>query len=152
MFQERLSTCSNLTKRGIIMISEFCPLCNDTFESENHVFLSCQITSPLLIDFCNWWGASISGPTSLHALHSWGSSLGLKGNKLTGFRTAVYALCWCIWKFRNSKVFQRPYHCSLDIIGESESLAFFWLNSRGKLGRKLNWVNWISSHLDAIPV
>ena len=85
LFQERLPTCSNLTKRGIIMISEFCPLCNDTFELESRVFLSCQITSPLLIDFCNWWGASISGPTSLHALHSWGLLWGWKGTSLPAF-------------------------------------------------------------------
>ncbi|KAJ9560595.1 hypothetical protein OSB04_005755 [Centaurea solstitialis] len=138
--QKRLATLCNLFYRGISIDSLCCFLCKSCPESEEHLFGICTIFRAILISFASWWGVDASLVNSSDSLFSWGCNLGFNGKVLIAFNTTLYALCWVVWKLRNSIAFPSGDNPSSDHIGLIQSLSLFWLNSRGKFiqARELN--------------
>ena len=148
----RLATLSNLIQRGTLVESDFCYFCNDEVETEDHVFARCQSTKRLVMDFCRWWNVPLMDFSSASDLINLGEQLHFNNRKLEGFLAALFALLWCIWKARNSLAFPDGNPSVLDILGESQSTSFCWINSRKKWGRKLIWSNWVCSPYEEIPL
>ena len=145
--QKRLASLCNLFYRGISIDSLCCYLCKNSPESEEHLFGLCEVFRSLLNSFAGWWGVDASLVISIDSLFSWGYHLGFKGKVLTVFNTALSALCWVIWKLRNSIAFPSGEKTSNDWIGMVQCLSTFWLNTRGKMIRKLNWIGWCCNPL-----
>nr|GEX19049.1 RNA-directed DNA polymerase, eukaryota [Tanacetum cinerariifolium] len=50
-----LPTRHNLSRRGILLDSVLCPLCDAAVEDSQHVFFSCDIAQDVFRSICRWW-------------------------------------------------------------------------------------------------
>ncbi|KAJ0547568.1 hypothetical protein HanRHA438_Chr08g0358371 [Helianthus annuus] len=53
----------------------------------------------------------------------------------------VIVTCWCIWKFRNTKIFFNGRGNSDEIYGDVRTLDFLWLKCRSKHSN-IVWKDW----------
>ncbi|GJR41167.1 RNA-directed DNA polymerase, eukaryota [Tanacetum coccineum] len=51
----RLPTRVNLSRRGVLLDSHLCPLCNAAMEDVQHVFFQCDVARVVLRKICRWW-------------------------------------------------------------------------------------------------
>ncbi|GKG16351.1 RNA-directed DNA polymerase, eukaryota, partial [Tanacetum coccineum] len=51
----RLPTRVNLSRRGVLLDSHLCPLCNAAMEDVQHVFFRCDVARVVLRKICRWW-------------------------------------------------------------------------------------------------
>ncbi|XP_071695506.1 uncharacterized protein [Rutidosis leptorrhynchoides] len=104
---ERISTRSNLMKRGIAPPSVNCPFCDNGVEDSEHLFCNCGLTKPLWCGFMSWWGISGSVPTGVISdITDSCFDLGSADSNLARL-AARYVLLWATWKWRN-KVIHAP--------------------------------------------
>nr|GFA75973.1 hypothetical protein [Tanacetum cinerariifolium] len=52
---DRLSTRGNLIVRGLVMDSVMCPICNQSNEDSQHLFLTCDLAKHISQKICCWW-------------------------------------------------------------------------------------------------
>ncbi|GJU33061.1 RNA-directed DNA polymerase, eukaryota [Tanacetum coccineum] len=52
---DRLLTRVNLSRRGVLLDSHLCPLCNAAMEDVQHVFFRCDVARFVLRKICRWW-------------------------------------------------------------------------------------------------
>ncbi|GJZ74655.1 RNA-directed DNA polymerase, eukaryota [Tanacetum coccineum] len=45
----------NLSRRGVLLDSHLCPLCNAAMEDVQHVFFRCDVARVVLRKICRWW-------------------------------------------------------------------------------------------------
>ncbi|GJZ43027.1 RNA-directed DNA polymerase, eukaryota, partial [Tanacetum coccineum] len=50
-----IPTRVNLSRRGVLLDSHMCPLCNDAMEDVQHVFFRCDMARVVLRKICRWW-------------------------------------------------------------------------------------------------
>ncbi|GJT97365.1 RNA-directed DNA polymerase, eukaryota [Tanacetum coccineum] len=50
-----LPTRQNLIRRGVVLESDVCPLCEDSVEESQHVFFQCSIAQCVIYRICRWW-------------------------------------------------------------------------------------------------
>ncbi|GJU56595.1 RNA-directed DNA polymerase, eukaryota [Tanacetum coccineum] len=55
MESSRLPTRVNLSRRGVLLDSHMCPLCNAAMEDVQHVFFRCDVARVVLRKICRWW-------------------------------------------------------------------------------------------------
>ncbi|GKB10948.1 RNA-directed DNA polymerase, eukaryota [Tanacetum coccineum] len=53
--ESRLPTRVNLSRRGVLLDSHLCPLCNAAMEDVQHVFFRCDVARVVLRKICRWW-------------------------------------------------------------------------------------------------
>ncbi|GJZ41921.1 RNA-directed DNA polymerase, eukaryota [Tanacetum coccineum] len=53
--RDRLPTRVNLSRRGVLLDSHLCPLCNAAMEDVQHVFFRCDVARVVLRKICRWW-------------------------------------------------------------------------------------------------
>ncbi|GJS52860.1 pol polyprotein [Tanacetum coccineum] len=51
----KLPTRVNLSRRGVLLDSHLCPLCNAAMEDVQHVFFRCDVARVVLRKICRWW-------------------------------------------------------------------------------------------------
>ncbi|GJX99131.1 RNA-directed DNA polymerase, eukaryota [Tanacetum coccineum] len=52
---DRLPTRLNLIKRGVILDSDICPICNSATEDSSHIFFHCDMAKSILRKISIWW-------------------------------------------------------------------------------------------------
>ncbi|GJS40008.1 RNA-directed DNA polymerase, eukaryota, partial [Tanacetum coccineum] len=52
---DRLPTRLNLIKRGVILDSDICPICNSSTEDSSHIFFHCDMAKSILRKISIWW-------------------------------------------------------------------------------------------------
>ncbi|GKB28536.1 zinc finger, CCHC-type containing protein, partial [Tanacetum coccineum] len=53
--ERRLPSRVNLSRRGVLLDSHLCPLCNAAMEDVQHVFFRCDVARVVLRKICHWW-------------------------------------------------------------------------------------------------
>ncbi|GJT81181.1 RNA-directed DNA polymerase, eukaryota [Tanacetum coccineum] len=53
--RDRLPTRVNLSRRGVLLDSHLCPLCNAAMEDVQYVFFRCDVARVVLRKICRWW-------------------------------------------------------------------------------------------------
>ena len=151
VLNERLPTKLNLQKRGVISLSNICPLCDQADEDEAHLFF-CSVSRHLLTDLGTWWGTDISGFLSFRDVLSWCDSSSLKPLQKQGFLGAVLTYFWLVWKMRNGKTFPNSKSVRDNIApGELQALSFFWIKNRvNNCKLVFSWMNWCLSPLGCL--
>ncbi|GJS32461.1 RNA-directed DNA polymerase, eukaryota, reverse transcriptase zinc-binding domain protein [Tanacetum coccineum] len=72
-----LPTRLNLSRRGMELLSIFCPSCNMAVESTNHIFFACSMMNDLYKAITSWWDIKALRVSSYEEWWSWFSSLRL---------------------------------------------------------------------------
>ena len=133
---------SNLQKRGIVLHSGLCPLCNREEETENHLFLNCSTAKELAASLCGWWGSGgiPAGTVDVAQLFI--------SNQITHAakrETARRAFLWTIWKGRNEAIFEGKVMHNTQLVMEVKKLSYSWFCNRGKDVGQCVWENWMNS-------
>nr|GEZ53826.1 RNA-directed DNA polymerase, eukaryota [Tanacetum cinerariifolium] len=72
---DRLPTRSNMSKRGVVVPSLSCPICNLIHEDTSHLLFSCGLASEVMRLVCRWWNLVWIPLNSYPGWLSWFKSL-----------------------------------------------------------------------------
>nr|GEU34606.1 RNA-directed DNA polymerase, eukaryota [Tanacetum cinerariifolium] len=75
--RDYLPTRANLNRRGIILNSSTCHLCQSYEEDINHVLFRCELAQIIIRRICRWWELDWQGLMSFSDWQSWISSIRL---------------------------------------------------------------------------
>ena len=141
---KRLPTRSNLDRRGIDLHSTRCPVCDNDIETEEHLFVSCNIAKETWSKVLYWWNMHNNPIVSLPDAVNLADRVSLPTNHYIHFDVVVQTTLWVLWKFRNEMCFsiKQP---SKDLIFNDIKLASFnWISCRYKKS-SLNWIGWFNN-------
>ena len=79
----------------------------------------------------------------LESIFSWGEANNLKGDRLHIFKATILTYFWQIWKTRNGMVHDKNRLSIERMFILIKSLTLFWINSKKKLNRSLDWARWV---------
>ena len=132
--QNRLWTADRLEKRGRPNCG-LCPLCKQSAESVNHLFVHCRYTRRLCDYIKDWLGLHSLHPTQWDGLSikSWWS---LMTEGPTQNRKAAASLTlltsWEIWNERNDRVFRNKHAPPFVVLDKIKKEARLWVLAGAK--------------------
>nr|GEV82948.1 RNA-directed DNA polymerase, eukaryota [Tanacetum cinerariifolium] len=100
-----LPTRQNLIRRGVVLESDVCPLCEDSVEEPRHVFFQCSIAQCVIYRICRWWDLDGQNLTSFSDWQTWFLSIRLPSKTKMLLEGVFYVAWWYIWGFGNRRVF-----------------------------------------------
>ncbi|GKB77320.1 RNA-directed DNA polymerase, eukaryota [Tanacetum coccineum] len=101
----RLPTRVNLSRRGVLLDSHLCPLCNAAMEDVQHVFFRCDVARVVLRKICRWWDLDWQEICSFSDWDAWFLSFRLSSRLKSILEGGFYVAWWRIWRLRNQLVF-----------------------------------------------
>ncbi|GJW20453.1 RNA-directed DNA polymerase, eukaryota, reverse transcriptase zinc-binding domain protein [Tanacetum coccineum] len=120
MESSRLPTRVNLSRRGVLLDSHLCPLCNAAMEDVQHVFFRCDVARVVLRKICRWWD--------------------LDWQEICSFSD------WDAWflSFRLSSRLKSILEVPLTVLRSLESIRCQFFNGHDLKSNKSSWVKWNS--------
>ena len=128
------------------MDSILCPVCSNTVESIDHLFLNCNQLIDLRTRLAIWWDVQLPQLSSIDSLLSWSDSLSLKKGQRQAFDTVIITTLWCLWNFRNSSIFGTAQPKKSLILDDVIDRSFFWISSRLRKV-KISLTSWLHNPL-----
>ncbi|GKB14989.1 RNA-directed DNA polymerase, eukaryota [Tanacetum coccineum] len=102
--RDRLPTRVNLSRRGVLLDSHLCPLCNAAMEDVQHVFFRCDVARVVLRKICRWWDLDWQEICSFSDWDAWFLSFRLSSRLKSILEGVFYVAWWRIWRLRNQLV------------------------------------------------
>ncbi|GJY42070.1 RNA-directed DNA polymerase, eukaryota [Tanacetum coccineum] len=138
---DRLPTCSNLMKRGVMVSPSSCPVCRNVIEDVDHLFFQCILAQEINRGICIWWNLGKASFDSYASWLQWFSNIRMRSNSKRALEGVFYTMWWSIWAARNQILFEaaspRFETLFIDIVRRS----FSWCNARGKTA--VSWDSWL---------
>ncbi|GKA59171.1 RNA-directed DNA polymerase, eukaryota [Tanacetum coccineum] len=103
--RDSLPTRVNLSRRGVLLDSHLCPLCNAAMEDVQHVFFRCDVARVVLRKICRWWDLDWQEICSFSDWDAWFLSFRLSSRLKSILEGGFYVAWWRIWRLRNQLVF-----------------------------------------------
>ncbi|GJS25423.1 RNA-directed DNA polymerase, eukaryota, reverse transcriptase zinc-binding domain protein [Tanacetum coccineum] len=125
-----LPTRLNLSRRGMELLSIFCPSCNMDVESTNHIFFECSMMNDLYKAITSWWDIKALRVSSYEEWWSWFSSLRLSSKIKMVLQSVFYITWWLVWKYRNQLIFGPSIMSKGRLFDDIVALSFSWCRSR----------------------
>ncbi|XP_024315682.1 uncharacterized protein LOC112271026 [Brachypodium distachyon] len=105
VLKNRCWTADRLSKRGLPHPAR-CPLCDQSDKTIDHLLLGCVVAREVWSTSLRGWNRLCWLPTPQASLAEWWTSLVVQGKKeKRNLNTSITLICWCLWKHRNSVVF-----------------------------------------------
>ncbi|GJY83743.1 reverse transcriptase domain-containing protein [Tanacetum coccineum] len=142
VMNRRIPTRTNLDRRGIDLDSVRCPLCDEDLESEDHIFVSCEIASGIWKDILHWWNFSGISITHLEDVISLSDHVLLEIKFLNYFDVVVQTTIWHLWIFRNKTIFSQKRPQKSLLLNDIKLSSYTWITSRKKKN-SLSWIDWL---------
>ncbi|GJV20039.1 RNA-directed DNA polymerase, eukaryota [Tanacetum coccineum] len=92
---DRLPTRVNLDRRGVIIYSVLCPLCEAVSEDISHVLFRCDLASHIFRRICRWWELDSQDLSSFADWDVWFSSI-RRPSKSKVLLEGVFFVAWLI--------------------------------------------------------
>ncbi|GJR98683.1 RNA-directed DNA polymerase, eukaryota, reverse transcriptase zinc-binding domain protein [Tanacetum coccineum] len=137
----RLPTRYNLDIRGIDLDSTLCPVCNEAVETDQHLFLDCDIAQHLWKLIIKWWGLK-DYPKDILGIVTWADSVSLPTKVKFIFDAVVLITNWSIWCYRNRRIFDLNPPRKDTLEANIKTLSFSWITYRN-VKFNLDWNVWI---------
>ncbi|GJU71994.1 RNA-directed DNA polymerase, eukaryota [Tanacetum coccineum] len=102
---DRLSTRSNLIRRGVVLESPLCPMCGPIPEDIHHVIFRCDIAQFIFRRICRWWDLDWHDLFSFSDWHAWFSAIRLTSRLKLILEGVFYIAWWHLWAYRNQTIF-----------------------------------------------
>ncbi|KAF1864448.1 hypothetical protein Lal_00021871 [Lupinus albus] len=132
LFHDRIPTKDALLRRGVSLLNgggATCSLCNNHFESSQHLFSSCSLTYfvwQLMYKWLNIFVALPPVPIN-HFLNHCGMVKDRKCRK--AWSIIWFATVWAIWRSRNDFIFNNVRHSALQIMDAARVNAWLWIKN-----------------------
>ncbi|KAI3683245.1 hypothetical protein L1987_83746 [Smallanthus sonchifolius] len=137
----RLPTRLELAKRNIPLVSVACSCCGEAIESVEHLFVSCALAQSLWHIVSQWckipsiYAFEIKDLLEMHKF----SRVSKKKAKM--IHAIVLTSLWCLWKARNTLIFEGRQLSLANLVEEVKILGFLWVQCRSK-SAALSWEDW----------
>ncbi|GJW47681.1 lysine histidine transporter 1-like protein [Tanacetum coccineum] len=95
----------SFSRRGVLLDSHLCPLCNAAMEDVQHVFFRCDVARVVLRKICRWWDLDWQEICSFSDWDAWFLSFRLSSRLKSILEGVFYVAWWRIWRLRNQLVF-----------------------------------------------
>ncbi|GJY17373.1 ankyrin repeat-containing protein ITN1-like protein [Tanacetum coccineum] len=138
-----LPTRVNLSRRGVLLDSHLCPLCNAAMEDVQHVFFRCDVARVVLRKICRWWDLDWQEICSFSDWDAWFLSFRLSSRLKSILEGVFYVAWWRIWRLRNQLVFDASPPNRSTIFDDIVSWSFLWCSSR--CNRVFSWEYWLKN-------
>ncbi|GJU41644.1 RNA-directed DNA polymerase, eukaryota [Tanacetum coccineum] len=92
-WRDCLPTRASLTRRGVLLDSSNCPLCQSSEEDIQHVLFRCDLAEIILRRICRWWDLDWQVLVSFSDWQSWFSSIRLP-TKVKNMLEGVFCVAW----------------------------------------------------------
>ncbi|GJS39918.1 RNA-directed DNA polymerase, eukaryota, partial [Tanacetum coccineum] len=123
-----LPTRVNLSRRGVLLDSHLCPLCNAAMEDVQHVFFRCDVARVVLRKICRWWDLDWQEICSFSDWDAWFLSFRLSSRLKSILEGVFYVAWWRFGGFEIQVVFDAsPPNSFDDFLMDIVSLVFLWL-------------------------
>ncbi|GJS39436.1 RNA-directed DNA polymerase, eukaryota, reverse transcriptase zinc-binding domain protein [Tanacetum coccineum] len=138
-----LPTRLNISRRGIVIDSIFCPICDNGVESASHLFFSCNMVRQISGKITQWWDIPPVDGNSYEDWSSWLLSLRLSSKLKNILEGVFYVSWWHIWSFRNKLLFESKKPLKATIFDEIVSRSYYWCRYRCKAS--FSWNDWLKN-------
>jgi hypothetical protein len=132
--QNRLWTADRLRKRNWENCG-FCPLCKQTEETNNHIFVHCRFTPRIWELLKDWLGIQGIHPRQWGGLdiQEWWSSMA-EGPSMhrKGLATLTLLTVWEIWQEQNARVFRNKPSPTFVLLDKIKNEARLWVLAGAK--------------------
>ncbi|GJT50093.1 hypothetical protein Tco_0976250, partial [Tanacetum coccineum] len=99
------SLLESFSRRGVLLDSHLCPLCNAAMEDVQHVFFRCDVAWVVLRKICRLWDLDWQKICSFSDWDAWFLSFRLSSRLKSILEGVFYVAWWRIWRLRNQLVF-----------------------------------------------
>ncbi|GJT27878.1 reverse transcriptase domain, reverse transcriptase zinc-binding domain protein [Tanacetum coccineum] len=124
ILNQRMPTRINLDYRGIDLNSVRCPICDEDVETEDHIFVHCNLARKIWKDVLLWWKVDNINVLSLLEAINLLDKVSLPPPLFALFDAVVQATLWFLWRYRNEFAFS-PKIPNLDLLFNDIKLFFF---------------------------
>ncbi|GJZ64241.1 RNA-directed DNA polymerase, eukaryota [Tanacetum coccineum] len=131
--RDRLPTRVNLSRRGVLLDSHLCPLCNAAMEDVQHVFFRCDVARVVLRKICRWWDLDWQEICSFSDWDAWFLSFRLSSRLKSILEGVFYVAWWRIWRLRNQLVFDASPPNRSTIFDDIVELADILMETKPKV-------------------
>ncbi|XP_076948891.1 G-type lectin S-receptor-like serine/threonine-protein kinase At1g67520 [Bidens hawaiensis] len=124
---ERIPVMIELVKRGIMVTSAVCPICEEEVESVEHLMISCQFAQDVWSVISSWckvppiFAFSVKDLLELHRFTH------LPKRKAKAFYSVCLTTLWCLWRARSALIFEGKVANLCNVVGEIKALSFLWI-------------------------
>jgi hypothetical protein len=128
----RLPTRVNLFRRGVITASSLaCYVwCGGEMESESHLFTTCTVAVDVWRAVYSWLGVCTVVPGNIfQSFESFGYPFKCK-KRAKGLILIWQTVIWCLWKARNSIIFEGKVQRIYDIVEAIKRRSLEWFTAR----------------------
>lgn len=145
----RLPTKDELHKRGVILQSHLCELCDMDVETNTHLFTGCFFTTEVWYRVEAWCRLNPSLIFDVSDLMKSTSSQPFSKEAKYILRGIVFSTMWSIWIERNDRIFKGNRRRAIEVVESIKMSSYFWFKHRAKL-KSLDWVDWCNYPLDMV--
>ncbi|XP_071687838.1 uncharacterized protein [Rutidosis leptorrhynchoides] len=138
----RIAVKTELEKRGIVLDSLLCPMCNNVTESIVHAIFSCKTAHDVWVGIFKWWKINLPSDITLDELLGGTGYGNFSSIQAKIWQAIMWTTRYIIWKNRNQKVFNNDSWIAQKIICEVQVKTFEWIGNRSKRIHK-DWHQWL---------
>ncbi|GJS55575.1 RNA-directed DNA polymerase, eukaryota, reverse transcriptase zinc-binding domain protein [Tanacetum coccineum] len=127
-----MPTRINLDHKEIDLNSMRCPICDEDVETEEHIFVYCNLARKIWKDVLLWWNVYNVNALSLLEAINLVDKVSLPPPLSTLFDTVVQTTLWFLWQYKNEFAFA-PKRPNLDLLfNDIKLFSFNWIANRHK--------------------
>jgi len=130
VLHNRVATYDNLLKRGILLESRRCVVCDTCDESVCHLFLTCRVATQIWKLCDSWIGVSLVHHNRAKDHFLGFDMLGLNSKENCVWRTVWVAILWGIWIHRNNYIFRNSKIDSEEVFTLVQIKSWAWITSK----------------------
>ncbi|KAJ0432691.1 putative reverse transcriptase zinc-binding domain-containing protein [Helianthus annuus] len=112
------------TKVALTLESDVCPKCNDGPETSEHLFTSCEVSYRVWLSISKWFRLPPFILFSIRDILTLYETANMDKRKADILHGIMITACWCMWRGRNEKVFNKKDYATDRIFGEIRSFGF----------------------------
>jgi len=127
----RIPTRSCLRRRGVLLDTIVCAMCEIKEESCQHLFIECKVAC-YVWNLCLRWIGILYVPHNDVRNHFESFSLPQGSYKQNQIWKGVWAtIVWCLWEHRNSIVFNQGVVDEEEVFQKAQLKSWLWLKHKG---------------------
>ncbi|GKD49202.1 RNA-directed DNA polymerase, eukaryota, partial [Tanacetum coccineum] len=100
-----IPTRYNLSRKGVLLDSLVCPLCDNGVETTQHVLFQCPIVRNVFYRICRWWEIAGEDIDSFSEWQNWFLSIRMQSGSKNLLDGVFATFWWYMWGFRNRSIF-----------------------------------------------
>ena len=138
-----------LDAKGVAIDTTTCGCCVNEPENSNHILVLCPFAAEIRKKILKWCDIEDQKFNDVKDILSFAKTWGHCPRRRSRFISICHGLIWCLWKFRNDRLFNKTFINSTGGVDYIKSLVYMWIKSRGK-GGICNWEEWSKSPFSLI--